>query len=103
MMLFHALLSASVVLHEVIFIFSIYRNCGKSFCSSHSPESRRILRFGHTSPVRVCHDCAYSIDSEAFANQLEWKEMRVKALLVGRLIPYNKAHIIDRGVDKAMR
>jgi hypothetical protein len=78
------------------------RHCGKSFCGDHSSETRSILKYGFTSPVRVCDTCAYTIDRESRMDRQMWKQERLTDYAHSVLVPYFEV-AEDRGVDKAYR
>jgi hypothetical protein len=78
------------------------RHCGHSFCGEHSSETRSILKYGFTSPVRVCDTCAYTIDRESRMDRQMWKQERLTDYAHSALVPYFEA-AEDRGVDKAYR
>ena len=93
------------------------RNCGKSFCSNHSINRRKLLHRGMVTPVRVCNSCADSVDRQENGDMLLWKQFRIEAFFRtrdciydisgnpisnGELIPYT-CPMIDRGIDKAHR
>ena len=63
---------------------------------------RCIYRYGLVTPVRVCAQCADSIDETHRMDAIIWRDLRVSAYLRNRLIPYfNPA--VDRGIDKVFR
>lgn len=78
------------------------RNCGRSLCTDHSLQRRRVLHYGINVPVRVCDACARVIDREVAVDQLEWRKSRVQAFLRGQLLLYRRP-VVDRGIDKAYR
>ncbi len=78
------------------------RHCGRSVCGQDSNHKQRILRFGMTTPVRVCSPCCNVLRDEVRRDNLTWKKLRIKAYLANKLLPY--VHLgIDRGVDKVSR
>lgn len=78
------------------------RHCGRSVCGQDSNHKQRILRFGMTTPVRVCSPCCNILRDEVRRDNLTWKKLRIKAYLANKLLPY--VHLgIDRGVDKVSR
>jgi len=78
------------------------RHCGRSVCGDDSPSKQRILRFGMTTPMRVCTPCATILRDEVRRDNLTWKKLRIQAYLANKLLPY--VHLgIDRGVDKVSR
>jgi len=78
------------------------RHCGRSYCHTHSSESRPIPRLGYASPVRVCEACVFLIDSEVLWERVLWRVMRAHSYLSGSLIPYFE-HPVDAKVDQAAR
>lgn len=78
------------------------RNCGKSFCDTHSFARRRLLHLGITVAVRVCSSCALSVDQIAWDDEMHWKLVRIQDYLSGRLKPYTPSDV-DRHVDKLTR
>lgn len=64
------------------------RYCGRSVCSDHSRQKRRLLRFGIIPRVRVCDQCIERVDERHMYDELLWKDGRLTAYLANELISY---------------
>ena len=65
-------------------------------------ERRCIYRYGLVTPVRVCQQCAESIDETHRMDEIIWKDLRISAYLRNKMIPYFNP-TVDRGIDKVFR
>lgn len=64
-------------------------HCGHCYCSAHlHPERRRLLRFGVLELRQVCLRCHAVITAEMRADEMRWKQLRVRDYLQRELLPY---------------
>jgi hypothetical protein len=64
------------------------RNCGRSFCHSHSAWEHSLPHLGYEIPERVCEICKRRLDEQCLAERVAWRLARCRDYTNGELSPY---------------
>jgi Lipase (class 3)/FYVE zinc finger len=64
------------------------RNCGKSFCQTHSSHTHSLPMFGYAVAERVCTGCKVALQDQNLAERVAWRLARCRDSLSGTAQPY---------------